>query len=86
MLEETMVESPQRIILAHLRAIRSDLAEVQGSLGEIRGCLGNLENGQASIIQHLGHLAAADAQQQVAVDRVTERLVRIERRLELREV
>ncbi|WP_296387592.1 hypothetical protein [Reyranella sp.] len=83
-LREAMDESPESIVLAHLRAIRSDLAEVQGSLGEIRGRLGNLENGQASIIQHLGRLAAADAQQQVAVDRLTERLVRIERRLELR--
>ena len=85
-LEKTMVESPEGIVLAHLRAIRSDLAEVQGSLGEIRGRLGNLENGQASIIQHLGHLAAADAQQQLGVDRLTERLGRIERRLELRDV
>jgi hypothetical protein len=40
---------------------------------------------QASIIQHFGHLAAADVQQQVASDRVTERLVGIERRLDLRD-
>jgi hypothetical protein len=47
--------------------------------------LANLEGGQASIIQHLGHLAAADAQQQLASNGLTERLVRIERRLDLRE-
>ena len=44
-----------------------------------------IESGQASVIQHLGSLAAADAQQQLAIDAPTVRLVRIERRLELRE-
>lgn len=80
-----MVESPGNIVLAQLLAIRSDLADVQGSLGEIKGRLANLEGGQASIIQHLGLLAAADAQQQVASDRLTEHLARIERRLDLRD-
>ena len=80
-----MVDSPENVVLAQLRAIRTDLADVQGSLGEIKGRLANLEGGQASVIQHLGHLAAADAQQQVASDRLTERLVRIERRLDLRD-
>lgn len=80
-----MVESPENLVLAQLRAIRADLADVQGSLGEIKGRLGNLEGGQASIIQHLGHLAAADAQQQVAADRLAERLERIEHRLDRRD-
>ena len=80
-----MVETPDNLVLAQLRAIRADLGDVQSSLGEIRGRLANLESGQASIIQHLGHLAAADAQQQVAADGLTERLVRIERRLDLRD-
>ena len=72
-------------MLTQLRAIRADIADVQGSLGEVKRRLANLESGQASIIQHLGNLASADAQQQLATDGVTERLVRIERRLELRD-
>jgi hypothetical protein len=80
-----MADSPENIVLAQLRAIRTDIADVQGSLSEIKGRLATLEGGQASIIQHLGHLAAADAQQQVASDRLTERLVRIERRLDPRD-
>ena len=80
-----MVESPENLVLTQLRAIRTDISEVQGSLGEIKRRLATLEGGQASIIQHLGHLAAADAQQQLASDGLTERLVRIERRLDPRE-
>ena len=73
------------MVLTQLRAIRADIADVQGSLGEVKRRLANLESGQASIIQHLGNLASADAQQQLATDGLTERLVRIERRLELRD-
>jgi septation ring formation regulator EzrA len=80
-----MVGSPENLVLTQLRAIRADISDVQGSLGEVKRRLANLESGQASIIQHLGNLASADAQQQLAADGLTERLVRIERRLELRD-
>jgi hypothetical protein len=80
-----MVDSHENVVLTQLCAIRSDIADVQVSLGDIKRRLANLEGGQASIIQHLGHLAAADVQQQLATDTLTERLVRIERRLELRD-
>jgi septation ring formation regulator EzrA len=80
-----MVDSPENLVLTQLSAIRADISDVQGSLGEVKRRLANLESGQASIIQHLGNLASADAQQQLATDGLTERLVRIERRLELRD-
>lgn len=80
-----MVDSPENLVPTQLRAIRADISDVHGSLGEIKRRLGNLESGQAAIIQHLGNLAAADAQQQLAIDGLNERLVRIERRLELRD-
>jgi septation ring formation regulator EzrA len=83
--EFCMVDSPENMVLTQLRAIRTDISDVQGSLGEAKRRLANLESGQASIIQHLGNLASADAQQQLATDGLTERLVRIERRLELRD-
>jgi hypothetical protein len=78
-----MADSPDSLVLAQLRDIRADISDVHGTLGEIRSCLTNLEGGQAKIIQHLGHLAAADARQRLATDGVTERLVRIERHLAL---
>ena len=80
-----MADSPDNLVLTQLRAIRADISDVQGSLGEIKRRLANLEGGQASIIQHLGNLAAADAQQQLAIDGLSDRMIRIERRLELRD-
>ncbi|HZX86244.1 MAG TPA: hypothetical protein VFF19_21915 [Reyranella sp.] len=80
-----MVDSPENLVLTQRSAIRADISDVQGSLGELKRRLTNLESGQASIIQHLGNLASADAQQQLTTDGLTERLVRIERRLELRD-
>jgi septation ring formation regulator EzrA len=80
-----MVDSSENLVLTQLGAIRGDISDVQGSLSEIGRRLANLESGQASIIQHLGNLASANAQQQLATDGLTERLVRIERRLELRD-
>ena len=81
-----MVDSPENSLLTQLRVLRDDISDVQGSLGEIKRRLATLEGGQASILQHLGHLAAVDAQQQLAADGLTDRLVRIERRLDLRDV
>ena len=80
-----MIDSPENLVLTQLRAIRVDISEVQGSLGEIKRRLATLAGGQASIVQRLGHLAAADAQQQLASDGLTERLVRTGRRLDLPE-
>ena len=79
-----MVDSPESLVLTQLRVIRKYISEAQGSLTEIKQRLTNLESGQASIIQQLGNLASGDAQRQLAADGLTERLVRIERRLEFR--
>ena len=80
-----MVDSPENLVLGAASRDPRRSRGRPGIAGEIKGRLANLEGGQASIIQHLGHLAAADAQQQVASDRLTEQLVRIERRLDLRD-
>jgi septation ring formation regulator EzrA len=81
-----VVYIPEDLALTQLRAIRADISDVHGSLGEIKRRLANLESGQASILQHIGNLAVADAQQQLANDGLTQQLIRIERRLELRNV
>jgi len=78
-----MSENVENLMLEHLKRFQATLDRVERKIGEVTGRVANLESGQASIIQHLGHLAAADAAQQLSTDHLAERLDRIERRLEL---
>lgn len=78
-----MTENVESLMLEHMKRFQATLDRVERKMGELTGRVANLESGQASIIQHLGHLAAADAAQQLAIDNINDRLDRIERRLEL---
>lgn len=78
-----MTESADNLVLEHLKRFQAGQDRIERKLDEMTRRLSNLEAGQASIIQHIGHLASADAQQQVAADGFNSRLERIERRLEL---
>ena len=71
------------LILEHLKRFQVGQDRIERKLDDLTRRIGNLEGGQASIIQHLGTLAAADAQQQVSIDGLNLRMERIERRLEL---
>jgi uncharacterized coiled-coil protein SlyX len=66
-----------------MKRFQATLERVERKQDEMFGRLANLEGAVASIVQHLGHLAAADAAQQLAIDNLGRRLDRIERRLEL---
>lgn len=78
-----MTENVENLMLEHMKRFQATLDRVERKMGELTGRVANLESGQASIIQHLGHLAAAYAVQQLAIDNINDRLDRIERRLEL---
>lgn len=78
-----MTENVENLLLEHLKRFQSGQDRMEPKLEEIARRLSNLEAGQASVIQHLGHLASADAQQQLSTDGLDQRLERIERRLEL---
>jgi uncharacterized coiled-coil protein SlyX len=73
----------ENLLLEHLKRFQATLERVERKVDELTGRVGNLEGSLASVMQHLGHLAAADAAQQLAIDNVSLRLDRIERRLEL---
>ena len=70
-------------MLEHLKRFQATLDRMERKLDEHTNRLCNLETGQALIVQHIAHLASADASQQVAMDNMSVRLDRIERRLEL---
>jgi len=78
-----MGENIENLILEHLKRFQSGQDNINSKLDELIRRIGNLEAGQASVIQHLGHLAAADASQQLTADHLATRLERIERRLEI---
>lgn len=78
-----MSEQIDNLILEHLKRFQAGQDNINRKLDELIRRTSNLEAGQASVIQHLGHLAAADASQQMTADGFNSRLERIERRLEL---
>jgi len=77
------VSDTDNLMLEHLKRFQAGQDRIERKLEDLTRRVGNLETGQAAIIQHLGGLAAADAQQQVSIDGLNARLERIERRLEL---
>ena len=78
-----MVEAADNLVLEPLRLIRTEIASIKEDGREVKNRLATLEVGQGTILQHLGHLASSIAQQQISLDRVGDRVERIERRLDL---
>ena len=78
-----MTETVENLMLEHLKRFQAGQDRLERKLDDVTRRLSNLEAGQATIIQHQGHLSSADAQQQLSADGLNQRLERIERRLEL---
>ena len=78
-----MNDAVDNLLLEHLKRFQVGQDRIERKMEEVTRRLSNLEAGHASIIQHHGHFASADAQKQLASDGFDRRLERIERRLEL---
>lgn len=78
-----MSENVDHLILEHLKAIRAEVAAVKNDTSEIKSRLRDVENGFIDTKRGELHLHEVDARQQVSLDRILERLERLERRLEL---
>ena len=78
-----MTENVENLLLEHMKRFQATLERIERTLSDHTHRLANLEGGQAVIVQHLAHFSSADAAQQIAIDNVSGRLDRIERRLEL---
>jgi hypothetical protein len=59
-----MTENVENLILEHLKRFQAGQDRIERHVSEIKARLANLESGQASIIQHVAHLASADAARQ----------------------
>ncbi|HZF42583.1 MAG TPA: hypothetical protein VEZ48_04170 [Sphingomonadaceae bacterium] len=78
-----MSDNVENLMLEHLKRFQATLERIERTLDEHTNRFANLEGGQAASLGHLAHFSAADAAQQLAIDNVSRRLDRIERRLEL---
>ena len=63
-----MNDAVDNLMLEHLKPFQAGQDRIERKMEEMTRRLSNLEAGHASIIQHLGHFASADAQQQLASD------------------
>ena len=77
------MENVDSLIIEHLRHMRGRIDQTAEDMREIKHRLATVEVSQGTILQHLGHLASSIAQQQVSFDRFSDRVERIEKRLEL---
>ncbi len=78
-----MTADVENLLLEHMKRFQAALDRIERKQDELMARVGNLESGLASLMQHLANLSAADAAQQLAIDNVSRRLDRFERRLEL---
>jgi hypothetical protein len=56
-----MSDAPVDLVVDHLKRFQGAQDRIERKLDELIGRVGDLESRVATVIQHLGHLAAADA-------------------------
>lgn len=78
-----MPETVESLVLEQLRLIRSELASVKDDTREIKTRLAVVESGIASLRRDNGDFATSIAAQHLSYDRLSDRVDRIERRLDL---
>ena len=78
-----MTDQIDNIILEHLKAIRSELAEIKADTSDIKLRLHSVDTSVIELRRNDVHLFEDDARQQVSLDKLLERIQRIEKRLEL---
>jgi predicted trehalose synthase len=78
-----MTESTENLLLEHLKRFQTTLARIEHRQEEHTQRLGRIEIALAGMRRDMAHNDEAWAEQSVRIDRINERIERIERRLEL---
>jgi uncharacterized coiled-coil protein SlyX len=78
-----MTEHTENLILEYLRVMRGGIDQIKVDVHDLKLRVGSLESGQAILSQQLGHLHEGLAMQQVSLDKMSDRVERVERRLAL---
>ncbi len=78
-----MADNIDNIIIEHLKAIRSEIAEVKADTADIKQRMHSMDTSIIDLRRNDVHLYEDAARQQVNIDKLVERIQRIEKRLEL---
>lgn len=78
-----MADAINNLILEHLKRFQAGQERMERELKDIKGRLSQVEIGVAGIRGDIAYLAGDQARQQITFDSLSERIDRIERRLEL---
>ena len=78
-----MTDTVENLILEHLKRFQTGQDRIERELKEIKTRLSQVEIGIASIRGDIAHIAGDQARQQITIDSLSDRVERIEKRLEL---
>jgi archaellum component FlaC len=78
-----MTENVESLVLDHLRHIRGRVDQIGEDIQDLKHRMSSLESAMVGVKREITHGDETDARQQVSIDRLLERVERIERRLEL---
>jgi outer membrane murein-binding lipoprotein Lpp len=73
----------ENIVLEHLRHIRSRVDQIADDMSDLKHRMSSLESAMVTVKHEVAHGDETDARQQVTLDKIIDRIQRIERRLEL---
>jgi hypothetical protein len=75
--------STENLVIEHLRAMRTEIASVKADTTDIRQRLGGVDNFLNDMRRNVVHISEDIAHQQLTMDKLLDRVQRIERRLDL---
>ena len=78
-----MTESIDNLILEHLRHIRGRADQLAEDMSDVKHRMTSLETGMSLVKREVMAGDDTDARQQLSLDRLVQRIERIEKRLEL---
>ncbi len=78
-----MTENVENLIVEHLRHIRGRVDRIAEDMGDLKHRMSSLESAMVLVKREVSAGDETDARQQVALDRLLDRIDRIERRLDL---
>ena len=75
--------STENLVIEHLRAMRTEIAHVRADTVDIRQRVCSMEASVVDMRRNIVHLFEDSAHQQLTMDKLFDRIQRIERRLDL---